>query len=177
MSKNSVNRKSYFLALGFLKIIRVPGDIGMSSVNISGVETFDYSIIYLNCSVSSNVRANVYNLLMFYWHLCLYIAKLLKDISISIVTICCFSWSDCNNPLILTHFCSKDPISRMKSTTLVNACELEHCTAWAVLPSICKQIYYFTGGSSFWPLSLSLKPSYISLNHAHNRLVMFHHGS
>ena len=62
-----------------------------------------------------------------------------------------FSQSDCNNPLRMTHFCSNDSISRIKSITLVNACDLEHCVSWAVLPSIWKQRYYFTGGGSFWP--------------------------
>ena len=51
----------------------------------------------------------------------------------------------------MTPCCSNDSISRTKSVTLVNACDLEQCAAWSVLPSIWKQRYYFMGGGSFWP--------------------------
>ena len=87
---------------------------------------------------------------MFYRHICYYTVQLLNDWSIPIVTICCFSQFDCNNPLIITHCCSNDSISIIKSINLVNTIDLYHCTEWSVLPSIRKQIYYLMGGGSFW---------------------------
>ena len=50
----------------------------------------------------------------------------------------------------MTHCCKNGSISRIKSIILVNERDLEHCAAWAVLPSIWKQRYYFMGGGSFW---------------------------
>ena len=49
-SKTSVNRRSDFLALHFLTIMGGPGDIGLLSTNISGVDTIETSITALNCS-------------------------------------------------------------------------------------------------------------------------------
>ena len=66
------------------------------------------------------------------------------------VTICCISHSDCNKPLIMTHCCWNEWISRIKWITLVNAHDFEYCAAWSVFPSIWKQRYYFPGGGSFW---------------------------
>ena len=48
-SKNLVNRQRYFLALGFLTVTESLGDIGMLSVNTSGVDTIDALIIDLYC--------------------------------------------------------------------------------------------------------------------------------
>ena len=113
-SKTSVNIWSDFLALIFLKIIRGPDDIGLLSVNLSGVDTSDTSRINLNWSWSPYLTADVYSFLMFFRHICYHIAQFFNDGSIPMVTIFCFSWSDCNKPLRMTHCCSNDSISRIK---------------------------------------------------------------
>ena len=46
-SKTSVTRLSGFLALHFFTIMRGSGDIGMLSINLSGVETIYVSILAL----------------------------------------------------------------------------------------------------------------------------------
>ena len=76
---------------------------------------------------------------MFSSHLCSYIAQLLKNLSIPMVTIYIFCCYDCNKPLRMKHFCSNYLISRIKKITLVNARDLEKCAAWAVFPSIQKK--------------------------------------
>ena len=43
-----VNRHSDFQAVGFLDVVDIMGDIGLLSVNPSGVETIAASIIFLN---------------------------------------------------------------------------------------------------------------------------------
>ena len=53
-----------------------------------------------------------------------------------------FSCYECNNNFTITHGCSNYSISRIKSTTLANSPDLEHCAAWAVFPYIWKQRYY-----------------------------------
>ena len=73
---------------------------------------------------------------MFSRHLCSYKSLLLKYCSTPMVTICCFSRSNCNITLMMTHWFKKNSISRMKSITLVNARE-------AVFLSISKQRYHF----------------------------------
>ena len=65
------------------------------------------------------------------------------------VTICSFSISDWNKPLIMAHFCSNDSISRTESITVVNAHDLAHSDSWAIFPSVWNQKYYFTDVSSF----------------------------
>ena len=67
------------------------------------------------------------------------------------VTICSFISSECKNHLIITHWCSNNQISRIKSITLVDALDLTHCDVRAVLPSIRKQRYPFPSEESFWP--------------------------
>ena len=148
-SNNSVNRRSGFLALGFLEVTKGPCDIGLLSVNISGVENISASIIDLYCYWSSYLPGDLYNLLIFSIQICSYIALLLNDWYIPIVAICCFSRSDCNNPLRMTHCCSNYSISRVKSINLVNDFYLAQWYAWDDLPSIWKQIYYFPFGGSF----------------------------
>ena len=91
----------------------------------------------------------VYNILIFYIHICLYIALLLNYWSITIEIIWCFSRSDCNNPSIMTLFFSKYSISGIKSMILFNALDLEHWDAWSDFPSLWIQIYYFPDGGSF----------------------------
>ena len=73
---------------------------------------------------------------------------LLKDILTPMVTICCFSCSDCNNPLIMTLCCSNESILNNDFRTLVKALDLAHCATWTVLPSVWKYRYYFTGKGS-----------------------------
>ena len=67
------------------------------------------------------------------------------------VTICCFSRSNFNNHLIMTHLCSNEWISRIKSITLFNARDFVNYESWALLPSVWKQRHYFMVGGSFWP--------------------------
>ena len=71
---------------------------------------------------------------MFSKHLCSYIALLLYDWSIPMLTICCFSWSDSNELFIMTHCCSNDSISRIKSITSINVHDLERCSVWSDFP-------------------------------------------
>ena len=66
------------------------------------------------------------------------------------VTICCFSSSDCKKTLIMTYLCSNDSVSRIKLTTLFNAHDLAHCYDRAVFPFI-KKRYYFSYGGSLQP--------------------------
>ena len=77
-SDYSKNGRSDFLALGFLTVTNGPGDIGLLSVNPSVVETMDTSIMALYCYLSSKFPAGFDKLLMFYRHLCSYIALLLN---------------------------------------------------------------------------------------------------
>ena len=149
--KTLVNRRIDFLALNFVTIMEGPSDIVLLYINLLGVDTIEVSRISLNCIWSLHLPADVYISLMFYRHLCLYIAQLLNNWKIPMVTIYCFSLSDCSNPLWITHCCSNDIISIIKSITLVNAHDLEHYSAWAVLQTIWKQRYSFPGGVSFWP--------------------------
>ena len=86
---------------------------------------------------------------MFPRHLSSYIILLLNDWKITIVTICCFIWYNYNKIFRMTHYCSNDPIPRIKSITIVNACDFSHFVAWENFPSIWKQIYYFPDGGSF----------------------------
>ena len=145
------NWRSGFLALGFFTVTDWLGDIGLLPVNSSGVETIAVSRIALYCCWSSHFPVVLYSFLMFSRHLCLYITLLLNDCSTPMVTICYFSHSDCNNPLIMTHCCSNDSISRIESITLVNAHDVIYYAARALFPSIWKQRYYFMGGGSLWP--------------------------
>ena len=66
------------------------------------------------------------------------------------VTIRCFSHSDCNIPLIMTNLCSNFLILRIESITLVNDRDFSHCAAWAVLSPIWKQRHYFLYRGSFY---------------------------
>ena len=127
------------------------GDIGLMAVNNSWLETIYASRMDFYCCWSSYFSSDLYNFLMFSKHLCSYIELLLNDWSTPIVTICCFSRSDQNNPLIMTHFCSNEWISIIKSITLVNKRYLEHCEALLVSSYIWKERYYFMGVGSFWP--------------------------
>ena len=113
-SQTSVNRQNDFLALQFLTIMGGPGDIGLLSVNISGVYTIYASIISLNYSWSLHFPEDVYSWFIFSRHLCLYIAQLFNYWSFPMVTICCFSWSDINKPLIMTQCCSNDSTPGIK---------------------------------------------------------------
>ena len=66
------------------------------------------------------------------------------------VTIYCFSSSEWNNPLIMEHWFSNSWIIIIKSTTLFNTRDLEHCEAWSFSPSVWK-ICYLPGRGSLWP--------------------------
>ena len=68
-------------------------------------------------------------------NLCSYKVLLLNDWSTPIITICCLSRSDCNNHLRMTHYGLNESMSGILSITLVNKRDLEHCAAWALLPS------------------------------------------
>ena len=64
-----VKRHSDFLALGFLSVGGFMGDLGLLSVNPSGVETIAASRVSLNGCWSSYLPACWYNFLMFLRHL------------------------------------------------------------------------------------------------------------
>ena len=80
-----VNRHSDFQAPGLLTGVDVMGDIVLSSVNPSGVETIEASRISLNCCWSSHSSA------------CLYIFLCFQDICVHIynccLRICQYQWS------------------------------------------------------------------------------------
>ena len=60
-------------------MVEGPGDIGLLSVNLLGVDTIEASRIALNSSLLSHLPADVYIFLMFSRHLCSYIAQLLNN--------------------------------------------------------------------------------------------------
>ena len=140
------------------------GDIGLLSVNPSGVETISASIIYLNCFWLSHLPACLYNLFVFSRHLCSYIALLLKDWSIPMVSTLYFSHGDCNIHLIPTYFCSDVSVERTESITLVIILDLIHLTAWSDLPSFIKHIYYLpTGGNIVGVLKFNLLEDVVAI--------------
>ena len=96
---------------------------------------------------------------MFSRHLSLHKALLLNYLSTPIITICCFSRSDCNNTLRRTHCCSNESIAMIVSINLFNTRDLENCLAWALLPSIWKQKLSFSWRRKFfdWPMQVSPK--------------------
>ena len=97
----------------------------------------------------------------FFWrHLCSYKVLLLNYWSTPIITICCFSISDCKNHLRMIHFCSNESISIILSITLVNTRDLAHCATWALLLSIWKQKYYFPGGGFFFDWHMQVYPKW-----------------
>ena len=143
-----VNIPSDFWALGFLTGVDVMGDIELSSVNPSGVETIAASIISLNCCWSLHLPACLYIFLMFSRYLCSNRALLINDWSIPMVCTWYFSRVYCNITLSTSHCCSNVSIEITESITLVIIVDLIHLTAWAVLPSLWKHIYYLpTGGN------------------------------
>ena len=104
------------------------------------------SIIDFDWCWSSHFPADLYNFLTFSRHMCSYKALLLNNLSTPIITICCFSHSECSNPLIIMNLFLYESMSRNESINLFNTRDLEHCAAWSILPSIWKQKYYFPGG-------------------------------
>ena len=96
----------------------------------------------------------MYNLLIFYRYMCSYIALLLNDRSTPMVKICCFSCSDWNIPLTITHLCLNKPIEGILSTTLVNALDLENCDTWEYIPSVWNILTLHMEG--FWDVSYEL---------------------
>ena len=118
MSNVSVNWRSDFLTKYCFAGTDCPDDIGLFSLNSSGVDTMLASIIDLYFCLSSHFSDNLYNFLMFSRHLCSYKALLLNYRFTPIITICCLSRYDCNNPLRMIH-CLNEPISRILSITLV----------------------------------------------------------
>ena len=125
------------------------GDVGMLSVNSSGVETISASRIYLNCCWSPNLPANLYNILMFSRHFCSYIALMFKDGSTPMVCMWYFSRGDCNITLSTTPCCSNLSIYRTESITLVLIFDLLHLSAWSDLPSFIKHIYFLPTDGNF----------------------------
>ena len=99
-------------------------------------------------SIISFARIFIY-FLMFSRHLCSHIAQLLNYWSTTMTTMCCCSWSDCNETFITTHCCSNYSISKIISITLGNARDLTHSAAWVYFPLIWKQGYSFPYGGSF----------------------------
>ena len=97
---------SYFIAMEFLVDTNGLGVIRLLLVNPSGFETSAASNISFYCCWYSYLPAVLYNFLMFSIHLCLHKSLLLNYWSIPVSTICFSSCSECNNPLIITYFCS-----------------------------------------------------------------------
>ena len=60
-----VKRHGEFLALGFLSVDGVMGDLGLLLGNTSGVVTIEPSRISLNCCWLSHLPACLYSFLMF----------------------------------------------------------------------------------------------------------------
>ena len=149
-SKTSENWRSYFLALVFLIVTDGPGDNVMLLVSPLGVETIAASMIALYWFLSSYLPEYLYNFLIFSRHLCSYNILWLNDWSTPMVTIRCFSHSDCNIPLIMTNLCSNCLILIIESITLVNYRDFLHCAARAVMSPIWKQRHYFLYWGSFY---------------------------
>ena len=61
---------------------------------------------------------------------------LLNYWSTPMTTMCVFSRSDCNNPLIRTHCYSNKSILNIAFRTLINGFDLAHYYAWDPPPSI-----------------------------------------
>ena len=125
------------------------GDLGLFLVDPSGLETIAASRIYFNCCWSSHFLAYLYNLLIFWRHMCSKRALLLKDWSIPIVFTLYLIRSDCNITLCTTHCCSNVSIKITESTTLVIILDLIHLATWAVLPSFWKHLYYLPTEGNF----------------------------
>ena len=107
-----------------------------------------YICTKLNGQRFENLPTVFYNFLMFSIHICSYKALFLNDWSNPMATMCFSSCLDCNNPLIITHFCSNKSISNIAFRTFINALDLSHCAAWEIFPSILKHIYSFPGRCS-----------------------------
>ena len=58
------------------------------------------------------------------------------------------SFLDFNKPLIITHYFSNESISNISFRTVMNALDLEYCSAWDLYPSILKHRYHFLGVGS-----------------------------
>ena len=63
------NWKSGFIALGFFTVTYWIGGIGLLSVNPSGVDTIDASIMAFYCWLSYHFQADLYNFLIFPRHI------------------------------------------------------------------------------------------------------------
>ena len=113
------------------------GDIGILSVNYSGVETIEASKIVLYCCLSSHLPADLFNFLMFFRHICSYRALLLNDCYNPNCSLFFSRW-DWIKPLMMIYFCSNDSISNIVTITLFNALGLSYCYARTVFPSIWK---------------------------------------
>ena len=107
----SEKKNSIFRELGLFIFLNVLTAIGLFPVSPSVLDNIIDSIMVLYWCFSSYFLADLNKFLIFYKHLCSYIALLLNDWLTPMVTICCFSHSDRNNPLIMTHWCSNEWIS------------------------------------------------------------------
>ena len=136
VSNTSEIWRSYFLAIGLFTGTYMIIYIGMLSVISSGVYNISASIITLYCCLSSHFPEYLYNFLIFYRHICSYRELLLNNWSNMLVTICCFSSSELNNPFSMKHFCKNYSIEIILSIILVNALDLVHCNSQAFLPSV-----------------------------------------
>ena len=132
-SNTSENRRSDFLALGLMILTDGIGDTVLLWVNISVVGSIVASEMALYCWLSSLLPEGLYKFLMFYRYLCSYKSLLLNGWSTPMGAICCFVCSDYTNPLIMTHLCSNDSISRIKLITFFYELEFSHSADRAVL--------------------------------------------
>ena len=136
-----VNIHSDFLAPGFLTGDDVMGDIGMLSVNPSGVETISASRISLNCCWLLHLPACLYDF-WFFQDISVHIYHLfLKKGWIPMVFTSSFSRGYRNITLSTTHGCTNVSIEITESIALVIILYLIHLAAWLDLPSFIKHIY------------------------------------
>ena len=92
---------------------------------------FNHCLLLISTITLSSQFASFFDVLS---HLYSYKTMLLNDWSTPIIITCCWRRSYCNNPLIITHLCSNESISRILSITLVDTRDLVNCAVWAILP-------------------------------------------
>ena len=91
---------------------------------------------------SSHLPAWWYIFFMLFVHFCSKEDLLHNYLSIPIVFIWSPRHSDCNIPLIITHYCSNFPIENIESMSLFSIRDLTHWAAWGYLMLILTQKYY-----------------------------------
>ena len=112
-SKAFVNKRSDFLALGFLAVVWVICRLGMASAIYYGVETIAASRVYLNFCLSSHLPESWYMFFMLFKYFCSKEAMLRTKLSVPIVFMGYLRHSNCNTPLRASHCCSNVSMERI----------------------------------------------------------------